>query len=108
MVTKRWPRMRRLRISLFATVMALCIVLFTSISAFASTVNISDAAHVLNASQIQNEGRNLSYPMNIYTVSRFNGNASSFEQQTRTHVTNAGLSVMSIDTGDKYLNIPVS
>ncbi len=56
MITKRWSRVRRLSISLFATVMALCIVLFTSISAFASTVNVNDAAGVLNVNQIQNEG----------------------------------------------------
>lgn len=104
MVTKRWLHMRGLSISLFATVMALCIVLFTSISAFASTININDAAHVLNASQIQNEGRNLSYPMSIYTVSRFNGSQTAFEQQARSHVS-SGLIVMAIDVGDKYLYI---
>src|SRR6266516_6457217 len=68
MISTRLPgRAGQLRIGLFAIVSALCIVLFTSISAFASTVNISYAAHVLNASQIQNDARNLSYPMNICT-----------------------------------------
>ncbi len=104
MVTKRWLHMRRLSISLFATVMALCIVLFTSISAFASTININDAAHVLNASQIQDEGRNLSYPVNIYTVSRFNGSQTAFEQQAKSHES-SGVIVIAIDTGDRYVYI---
>ena len=104
MITKRWSRVRRLSIGLFATVMALCIVLFTSISAFASTVNVNDAAGVLNVNQIQNEGRNLSYPMNIYTVSRFNGTQAAFEQQAKSHES-SGVIVIAIDTGDRYVYI---
>jgi len=75
------------------------------IVALANTVNISDAANVLNVSQVRSEAANLPDPINIYTTSTFNGSTSAFDQQTRGHITSSNLLVMAIDTAHKHVTI---
>src|SRR5437588_7965085 len=88
---------RRLGISVVATVAALCLLLAVTISALASTVHVYDNAHVLNISQVQSAAASLPYPMDIYTINTFNGTKAAFEQQTESHIAgNTNLIVMAI------------
>ncbi len=99
---------------LFALVLALGLLLIMPLVGQANTVYISDAAHVLNAGQVRTEAANLPDPINIYTTNTFNGSTSSFDQETRSHLTSANLLVMAIDTVHKHLaivggsNVPLS
>ena len=105
---------RHVNSGLFALVLALGLLLIIPLVGQANTVNISDAAHVLNASQVRSEAANLPDPINIYTTNTFNGSTSAFDQQTRSHITSPNLLVMAIDTGHKHLaivggsNVPLS
>src|SRR5579884_2289421 len=96
---------RRLGTGLLATGIAGCLILMVSVVAFASKVHVYDQAGVLNASQVQSAAQSLPYPMDIYTTNTYNGNSSSFIQQTRSHITSANLIVMAIDTRHHYLAI---
>ncbi|SRR5579883_96252 len=96
---------RRLGTGLLATGIAGCLILMVTVVAFASTVHVYDQAGVLNASQVQSAAQSLPYPMDIYTTNTYNGNSSSFIQQTRSHITSANLIVMAIDTRHHYLAI---
>ena len=90
---------------LLATGIACCLMLLLTVATFASTVHVYDQAGVLNASQVQSAAQSLPDPMDIYTTSNYNGNSSSFVQQTRTHITSSNLIVMAIDTTHHYLAI---
>src|SRR5579883_3599242 len=96
---------RHLGTGLLATGIAFCLILVLTVAAFASTVHVYDQAGVLNASQVQSAAQSLPYPMDIYTTNTYNGNSSSFIQQTRSHITSANLIVMAIDTRHHYLAI---
>ena len=63
----------RMVASLFAITAAFCLVLLATGGALASTVNIYDDAHVLNASQVSAEAANLPDPVAIYTTKTFTG-----------------------------------
>lgn len=91
--------------SIMAIVATCCLLLFTTVSAFASNVTISDAANVLNKSQVQSQAANLSYPVSIYTTNTFTGSQSQFQQQTASHITNSNLIVIAIDTKNRYVQI---
>ena len=91
--------------SIMATVATCCLLLFTVISAFASNVTISDAANVLNKSQVQSQAASLSYPVSIYTTNTFTGSQSQFQQQTASHITNSSLIVIAIDTKNRHVQI---
>src|SRR5436305_12339059 len=87
------------RMTMLAALAALCLLLLSAVTASASTVNVYDNAHVLNASQVQSAASSLPYPMDIYTINTFNGSSSAFDQQTASHTANnANLIVMAIDT----------
>jgi hypothetical protein len=93
---------------LIAAFGALCLLLVTTISTLADTVNISDKAGVLNVSQVQSVASQLAYPVNIYTMNNFNGSESAFNQETVRTLNNAHnprLIVIAIDTNDKFLAI---
>ncbi len=90
---------------LLAAVVACCLLLLATISAFASTVNIYDQANVLNKSQVQSQASALSYPINIYTVNNFSGNYDTFSSQTKSHISNSNLLVLAIDTVNHYIVI---
>ena len=99
----RFP-VRKLGISVVATVAALCLLLVVTISALASTVHVYDNANVLNASQVQSAAANLPYPIDIYTVNNFNGSKAAFQQQAATHTAgNSNLIVLAIDTRNHYV-----
>src|SRR4030095_11050119 len=109
---KLWQR------GMLASITSLCLVFLLTLTAFASDVNISDQAGILNQYQIRNAASSLGYPLNIYTVSNFDGSKSSFEQRTLSHVT-SNVIVISItknlsSTNGGYLaiksgkNVPLS
>ena len=91
--------------SIMAMIAACFLLLFATVSAFASTVYISDAAHVLNTSQVQNQASGLGYPINIYTTSTFNGTSSNFDQETASKIANSNMIVMAIDTKDHFFAV---
>ncbi len=88
-----------------ASFAALCLLMLTTVSAFAASVTINDQAGVLNKGQVQSEGSSLPYPLKVYTVSNFNGNSSAFSQQAKSHVSNSTDIVIAIDTANKHLAI---
>jgi len=99
--------------SIVAIIATCCLLLLATVSAFASTVNISDAANVLNKSQVQSQASGLGYPVNIYTTNTFSGTSSSFDQQTASKLTNSNMIVLAIDTSNKLFavtggkNVPI-
>lgn len=91
---------------LLALVLALCLLVTTSLTAFAGTVRISDPVQVLNVSQITAEGSQLSYALDIYTTSTYTGTSSDFVARTiSVHLTSPSLIVIAIDTTHRYLAI---
>ena len=99
---------RKFLLGLIATAAALCLLLVTTLSAAADTVNISDKAGVLNTSQVQSAASQLAYPVNIYTMNNFTGSESSFNQETVNTLNKANnprLIVVAIDTKNKFLAI---
>lgn len=97
--------MLRLQRGLFAAFVALCLVLLTTLSAFADTVRISDPNRVLDGSKVQNEGRNLPDPLDIYVISSFTGTQAQFNQRLKSHIDSTRKIVMVLDTGDKYFAV---
>jgi len=91
--------------ALLATIVALCLMLLATVGVLADTVNISDQAGVLNASQVRSAGSSLGYPVDIYTTSNFAGTKQSFNQRTAGHIDNARKIVIALDTGNRYLAI---
>jgi hypothetical protein len=101
------PR-RRLVTGLIAALAAFCLLLVTTLGTLADTVNISDKAGVLNASQVQSEAAKLPYPVNIYTMNNFTGSESAFNQEavrTLNDAHNSRLIIIAIDTRNKFLAI---
>ncbi len=90
---------------LITIITALCVLLMSSLTVSASTVTISDPQHVLNTSQVQSEGQNLSYPLDIYVTNNFSGTRTQFDQQVKKDINSSNKIVMAIDTGHKYLAI---
>jgi len=90
---------KRLGKGLLATFAALCLLLVTSITALASTVNISDQGNILNASQIRSEASALSKPVNIYTVANFSGSSQAFVSTARQSIKTADDIVIAIKPG---------
>src|SRR5438477_6720928 len=97
--------MRGLRKSILAVGIALCLLFATTLMALANTVYISDAAHVLNQSQVKDAASRLPDPVSIYTTSTFNGTTAQFDQQARSHITNPNMIVIAIDTTHHHLAI---
>jgi len=91
--------------SILATVAACCLLLLATVNTFASTVNISDAANVLNKSQVQSQASGLGYPISIYTTNNFSGSNSAFAQRTASKITNSNMIVMAIDTNNHFIAI---
>src|SRR5437660_12755398 len=91
--------------ALLATIVALCLMLLATVGVLADTVNISDQAGVLNASQVRSAGSSLGYPVDIYTTSNFAGAKQSFNQRTAGHIDNARKIVIAPHSG--YLHLAV-
>ena len=88
---------------LVATVAAISLLLITTMSALANTVNISDQSGVLNASQVRSAASSLPYELDIYTVS-FTGTKSQFDQTAHNKV-RANTIVIAIDTSQHHLDV---
>src|SRR5690348_14372025 len=74
---------------LAVTTVVLFLLLTTTLSAWADTVNISDQAGVLDAGQVRNEASSLPYRVDIYTVSHYNGSSSNFNQTAVSKIPNS-------------------
>src|SRR5689334_4480925 len=99
----RTPAHHRL-ICLAALGAALCLTMVTAFAAFADTVHIYDASHVLDQAQVQSEAANLSYPVDIYTTNTFNGSSTAFDQHMAGYIgKNLDLVVIAIDTRHRHL-----
>ena len=107
MVLSRMSRpARRVVPGLLATLIALCLLVTTSLTVFAGTVRISDPVQVLNVSQVTTEGAKLPYNLDIYTTNTYTGSASDFVTRTiSTHLTSPTLIVIAIDTTHRFLAI---
>jgi hypothetical protein len=91
--------------AVIAMLAALSMLLMSSLIASASTVRISDPQHILTVSQVQGEGQNLSYPLDIYVTKNFSGTRSQFDQHVKQDINSPNKIVMAIDTVHKYLAI---
>ncbi|HEX7736560.1 MAG TPA: hypothetical protein VF458_17060 [Ktedonobacteraceae bacterium] len=97
---------RRLVPGLLALVIALSLLVTTSLTAFANTVRISDPVQVLNVSQVTSAGVKLPYNLDIYTTSTYTGSAADFTARTiSAHLSSPALIVIAIDTTHRYLAI---
>lgn len=97
---------RRTLPAALALVIALCLLVTTSLTAFANTVRISDPVQVLNVSQVTSAGAKLSYNLDIYTTSTYTGSQADFTTRTiSAHLTSPSLIVIAIDTTHRYLAI---
>src|SRR5947209_1767251 len=95
--THKFPR--HLLICLAAMGVVLCLTMVTAFAAFADTVHIYDASHVLDQAQVQKEAANLSYPVDIYTTNTFSGSTTDFDQHMTGYIgKNLNLIVIAIDT----------
>ena len=100
--------------SIFAAVVAVCLLLLMTSSVIADAVRISDQAGVLNASQVRSEASALNYPVDIYTTNNFAGSNPQFNQRTSGHIDAPNKIVLAIDTGSRYMavaggrNVPLS
>lgn len=98
----------RYRTGFFAVIAMFVVFSFlfvSSLTASASAVTINDPQHVLNTSQVQSEGQNLSYPLDIYVTNNFSGTRTQFDQRVKQDINSSNKIVMAIDTGHKYLAI---
>ena len=94
-----------LRKLLLISVAIFSLLLITTTTVLADTVNISDQAGVLDQSKVRSQAQNLPDPINIYTVNNFTGTSSAFDQQAHSHITNSRLIVIAIDTAHRHLTI---
>jgi hypothetical protein len=98
--------MRKLSKGLGMLVVVMGLVLVTTVSAFASTVNIYDNAHVLNSS-VRSEAQSLSYPMDIYTLTNYTAAKSYFNQVTAGKINRSNVIVMAINTTPGHHQVTV-
>ncbi|GAC1503530.1 MAG: hypothetical protein NVS2B12_14760 [Ktedonobacteraceae bacterium] len=90
---------KRVSKGLVATCVALCLLLITSVTALANSVNIYDRGNILNASQVRNEASSLPKPIDIYTIPNFTGSNQAFVNNARQSVNNPDKIVMAIKPG---------
>ncbi|HVU68532.1 MAG TPA: hypothetical protein VHD63_15445 [Ktedonobacteraceae bacterium] len=88
-----------------ASICALALFVLLALPAFASSVNISDQAGVLDQGRVRDAASTLRYPLSIYTVNNFNGSTSSFDQRAASHVTSSDLIVISISTNLHHMAV---
>ncbi len=101
--TNKYAVRKKVSKGLLATFTALCMLLVTSVTAFAATVNLHDQGNILNASQVQSAASSLSKPLDIYTVSSFNGTNQAFVSTAKQYINNPDKIVMAIKPS--YLTI---
>jgi len=96
---------QRLGKSLIAALVALSLVLITTLCTFANTVNISDSAGILDANRVRNEASSLPDRLDIYTTSNFGGSVTNFNQEAIRRIPNPNAIVMAISTNLHYVSI---
>jgi len=97
---------RKVMPGLLASLLAVSLLLVTSLTVFAGNVRISDPVQVLNVNQVTAEGSKLPYDLDIYTTDTFTGTSSDFVTRTiAAHLTSASLIVIAVDTEDRFLAI---
>lgn len=99
----------------FLGVVAVLFLVLLSACGGGNAVHVYDNAGVLDTSRVQNEASSLPKPIDIYTVSSFNGTKADFNRTTASKLgNNPDLIVMAIDTQHHYLaivggkNVPLS
>ncbi|HEY4035258.1 MAG TPA: hypothetical protein VGL94_14960 [Ktedonobacteraceae bacterium] len=91
-----------------------CLLLITTMTAWASVGKIADAAGVLNQSQVKSAGASIRYSVDIYTTANFSGTSSQFLQRAHSRLTSSNQIVMAISTNPRYMtvvagsNVPLS
>jgi hypothetical protein len=99
----RWrERIGRLAVALGAIGVAL---LLPAVPAWAGVVNIFDAAHVLDATRVQNAAATLPEPVSIYTTIKDAEDNAAFDRQTQSHVTTSKIIVIAVNTQSHHLAI---
>lgn len=94
-----------LRTSLIASIAAIALLFVVTAGALADTVNITDNAGVLNQSQVRSAASNLPYPVDIYTISNFNGSDSSFDRTVRSKIDRNNKIVIAINPAGRHVAI---
>jgi hypothetical protein len=80
-------------------------VLLTAAPAAAAAVNINDASHVLDVTQVQNEAATLPDPVDIYTTTKFANDNAAFDRETQSKAAAATVIVIAINTQSHHLAI---
>ncbi len=88
---------RKISNGLIAICAALCLLLVTSVTALAASVNIYDKGNILNASQVQSAASSLSKPIDIYTVPNFSGTNQAFVNTAKQSINSPDKIVMAIE-----------
>src|SRR5579884_154916 len=97
-------RIPRLGKGLIAAVAAFCLLLTVTATALAASVGVSDAAGVLNVSQVKNSVPSIRYSVNVYTTNTFSGDKGAFVQQAQSHL-NSNLIVVAISTNKGWITV---
>jgi hypothetical protein len=82
--------------AVLAMLATLCLILLSSFTALASTVNIYDQGNILNDSPVQKAAAQLSKPISIYTVPNFTGSNTAFANEAKSEISNPNLIVIAI------------
>ncbi len=95
--TNKYTLHGKIRKGLLATFGVLCLLLITSITVFASSVNIYDRGNILNASQVSSEASALPKPIDIYTVPNFTGSTQAFVGTAKQNINSPDKIVIAIE-----------
>jgi hypothetical protein len=79
--------------------------LLPAVAAWAGVVNIYDAAHVLDATRVQNAAATLPEPVSIYTTTKDAEDNAAFDRETQSHVTASKIIVIAVNTQSHHLAI---
>ncbi len=93
---------QRVTKGLVVVCVTLCLLFLSSVTVLANTVNIFDAAHVLNASKVRSAGSKLAYPLDVYTVNNYAGSSQQFDQAVHSRITSPNLIVMGLNTAGRF------
>jgi hypothetical protein len=81
------------------------VLLLAAAPAFAASVNISDASHVLDVTRVQNEAATLPDPVDIYTSTKFADDNAAFDREAQSKAEAAKVVVFAINTQSHHLAI---
>jgi hypothetical protein len=108
-VTKVSVRRRTLRLAvpIAVPIAALAAVLALAVPAWASTAQIQDDAHVLNATVVQNEAATLPVGVYIWTTTQDAASKSTFDTDVRNKVNTTFPIVIGINTQSRHESIQI-